>query len=149
MTISKDVQLLLVEDSMDDADLAMRAIKNANVINDIVWLKDGEEAIHYLKGEGKYEGRDTSIKPRVILLDLKLPKIGGVQVLEKIKKDDNLKNIPVVVMTSSKENVDLKRCYELGVNSYVVKPISFSKFSKVIKDISLYWVLVNKIPEDS
>lgn len=147
MKISDDVQILLVEDSADDAELAMRSIKGANLVNEIIWLKDGEEVIAYLRGEGAHVERDTSIKPKLILLDLKLPKVSGIEVLEIIKNENELKNIPVVVMTSSKQSKDLKRCYELGVNSYVVKPISFSQFTEVIKEVSLYWVLINQIPK--
>lgn len=147
MGFISEEQIVLVEDSSDDAELTMRSLKGSNFVNDIVWLKDGEEAVNYLQGKGEYEGRDISIKPKLILLDLKLPKLSGTQVLEQIKKDDNLNNIPVVVMTSSKENSDLKKCYELGANSYVVKPINFSKFMEVTKEISLYWLLINQIPE--
>ncbi|MEP0987616.1 response regulator [Ekhidna sp.] len=147
MGLAKDNQIVLVEDSADDAELTMRSLKGPNFVNEIIWLKDGEEAINYLQGKEGYQDRDTSIKPRLILLDLKLPKLSGIQVLEKIKEDDDLNKIPVVVMTSSKENSDLKKCYELGVNSYVVKPINFSKFVEVTKEISLYWLLINQIPE--
>ncbi len=142
-----DVQIVLVEDSEDDAELTMRALKGANFVNEIVWLKDGEEAIHYLQGKGEYDGRDVTVKPKLILLDLKLPKLGGIEVLELIKKDDNLNKIPVVVMTSSNENQDLDKCYELGANSYVVKPIKFDRFIQVTKEISMYWVLINQIPD--
>ncbi|MEO9871629.1 response regulator [Ekhidna sp.] len=146
MGLTNDVQVVLVEDSVDDAELTMRSLKNSNFANEITWLKDGEDAINYLQGKGKYADRDITIKPKLILLDLKLPKLSGIQVLERIKKDKNLDKIPVVVMTSSKENSDLKRCYELGANSYVVKPINFSKFMEVTKEISMYWVLINQIP---
>ncbi|WP_370087427.1 response regulator [Ekhidna sp.] len=148
MSLTNDVQIVLVEDSFDDAELTMRSLKSSNFVNEIVWLQDGEEALNYLQGKGKYEDRDTSIKPKLILLDLKLPKLSGIEVLERIKKDENLCRIPVVVMTSSKENRDLDRCYELGANSYVVKPINFSNFMEVTKEISMYWVLINQIPEE-
>ena len=128
MALTNDVQIVLVEDSFDDAELTMRSLKSSNFVNEIIWLKDGEEAVNYLQGKGEYEDRDTSVKPKLILLDLKLPKLSGIEVLERIKKDENLRKIPVVVMTSSKENTDLERCYELGANSYVVKPINFSNF---------------------
>lgn len=148
MGLTNDVQIVLVEDSFDDAELTKRSLKNSNFVNEVIWLKDGEQAINYLQGKGEYEQRDTAIKPRLILLDLKLPKLSGLEVLERIKKDENLQKIPVVVMTSSKENKDLDRCYELGANSYVVKPINFSNFMEVTKEISMYWVLINQIPEE-
>ncbi|MEQ8905198.1 response regulator [Ekhidna sp.] len=148
MGLTNDVQIVLIEDSFDDAELTMRSLKNSNFVNEVVWLKDGEQAINYLQGKGEYAERDTAIKPRLILLDLKLPKLSGLEVLERIKKDENLQKIPVVVMTSSKENKDLDRCYELGANSYVVKPINFSNFMEVTKEISMYWVLINQIPEE-
>ena len=147
MALTNDVQIVLVEDSFDDAELTMRSLKRSNFVNEIIWLKDGEEAVNYLLGKGDYENRDTSIKPRLILLDLKIPKLSGIEVLQQIKKDENLRKIPVVVMTSSKENTDLEKCYELGANSYVVKPINFSDFMDVTKEISMYWVLINQIPE--
>lgn len=146
MSLTNDVQIVLVEDNVDDAELTMRSLKNSNFVNEIVWLKDGEEAVHYLQGKGEYEGRNLQIKPRLILLDLKLPKLNGIDVLRIIKKDKNLDKIPVVVMTSSQENRDLDECYELGANSYVVKPINFSNFMEVTKEISMYWVLINQIP---
>ncbi|MEP5613459.1 MAG: response regulator [Cyclobacteriaceae bacterium] len=144
MNITSEVQIVLIEDSDDDAALTMRAIKSSNLVNDIVWLKDGEEAINYLKSENEA----GEAKPKLILLDLKLPKINGIEVLERIKQDEDLKKMPVVVMTSSKESKDLDRCYSLGVNSYVVKPIDFSRFMDVTKKVSLYWVLINQIPKD-
>lgn len=148
MELINDVQIVLVEDSFDDAELTMRSLKNSNFVNEVIWLKDGEQAINYLQGKGDYTDRNTAVKPKLILLDLKLPKLSGLEVLERIKKDKNLHKIPVVVMTSSQENKDLEKCYELGVNSYVVKPINFSNFMKVTKEISMYWVLINQIPEE-
>lgn len=141
-----EVKILLVEDNPDDAELTMRSLKSSNFINEIVWLKDGEEALHYLRKKGRFSSPEIKIKPTLILLDLKLPKVNGTEVLEQIKLDSELKKIPVVVMTSSKENSDIDRCYELGVNSYVVKPIDFEQFTRVTKEISMYWVLINEIP---
>lgn len=142
-----NLQIVLVEDSPDDAELAIRGLKNSKLVNDVIWLKDGEEAIHYLQKKGRFKG-DVFVKPKMILLDLKLPKLDGIEILERIKGDKTLKKIPVVVMTSSIENKDLDRCYELGVNSYVVKPIDFSQFMNVTKEISLYWMLINQIPKN-
>lgn len=141
----RPVEVLLIEDNPDDATLAMRALKEF-MTNEIVWLKDGEEAMNFLFGKEKYSGRDTSIKPKVILLDLKMPKVDGTELLQILRMDNQTKNIPVVVMTSSKEDADLKKCYEYGVNSYVVKPIDFGQFIKAARQISMYWLLVNEPP---
>ncbi|MEP1094110.1 MAG: response regulator [Cyclobacteriaceae bacterium] len=142
-----NIQLVLVEDSSDDAELTMMALKESKLINDIIWLKDGKEAMDYLLKEGRFKGHVLK-KPKVILLDLKLPRLSGIEVLERIKSDKDLKKIPVVIMTSSNENKDLDRCYELGVNSYVVKPIDFSQFMEVIKGLILYWISINHITKD-
>lgn len=136
----KDVKIVLIEDNADDAELSMRSLKKNNLANDIEWLKDGAEALDHLE---QYKNSKDEDKPRLILLDLKLPKISGIEVLESIKSDSALMTIPVVVMTSSREDKDLERCYALGVNSYIVKPIKFSEFSEVIKDVGLYWLMVN------
>ena len=141
----RPVEVLLIEDNPDDATLAMRALKEF-MTNEIVWLKDGEEAMNFLFGKEKYRDRDISIKPKVILLDLKMPKVDGTELLQILRMDNLTKNIPVVVMTSSKEDADLKKCYEYGVNSYVVKPIDFGQFIKAARQISMYWLLVNEPP---
>lgn len=146
MTELKDIQIVIVEDSPDDAELTIRSLKRGNIVNDIKWLKDGEEALDYLLRRGPYEGEVVS-KPKLILLDLKLPKISGIEVLEIIKQHEELKTIPVVIMTSSRENKDLERCYQLGVNSYVVKPINFNKFMDMANKVSMYWVMINKTPD--
>ncbi|MEQ9468281.1 MAG: response regulator [Ekhidna sp.] len=147
MTELREIQIILVEDSPDDAELTMRSLKKGNVVNDVIWLKDGEEALNYLLRKGAYAQRELLTKPKLILLDLKLPKVSGIEVLEVIKKDDELKTIPVVIMTSSRENKDLEKCYELGVNSYVVKPINFNKFMDMANEVSMYWVMINKTPD--
>jgi two-component system response regulator len=147
MTEIKEIQIILIEDSPDDAELTMRSLKKSNVVNDILWLKDGEEALHYLLRKGEYAEREVIKKPKLILLDLKLPKVSGIEVLEVIKKNEDLKTIPVVIMTSSRENKDLERCYQLGVNSYVVKPINFNKFMNLANEVSMYWVMINKTPD--
>ncbi len=141
----RPVEVLLIEDNPDDATLAMRALREF-MTNEIVWLKDGEEAMNFLFGKEEYSGRDISNKPKVILLDLKMPKVDGTELLQILRMDKLTKNIPVVVMTSSKEDADLKKCYEYGVNSYVVKPIDFGQFIKAARQISMYWLLVNDPP---
>ncbi|MEQ8881619.1 MAG: response regulator [Cyclobacteriaceae bacterium] len=143
--VERPVEVLLIEDNPDDAALAIRALKEF-MTNEIVWLKDGEEAMNFLFGKERYKGRDISVKPKVILLDLKMPKVDGTELLQILRMDNLTKNIPVVVMTSSKEDADLKKCYDYGVNSYVVKPIDFGQFIKAAQQISMYWLLVNEPP---
>ena len=140
------IEILLVEDNMNDAELTMRALVKHKIANEIIHLKDGAAAIDFLFGTGTYEGRDTDIKPKLILLDLKMPKVNGIEVLEKIKNEPNTKTIPVVVLTSSKEHPDIEKCYRLGVNSYIVKPVEFQNFSKAVTDLGLYWLLLNHPP---
>ncbi len=135
--------ILLIEDNPADAKLTMIALQECNLSNRVLHLEDGEEALDYIFCKGKYAGRDTTDLPVLILLDLKMPKVDGVEVLEKIKADERTKAIPVTVFTSSQESPDVKRCYELGVNSYVVKPLDFDSFNKVVSDVGLYWALVN------
>jgi CheY-like chemotaxis protein len=140
-----DISIVLVEDNSSDAELVMRAFKKHNLANNLVILQDGAEALEYFLGESnKRNGRMALTK--VILLDLKLPKVDGTEVLRRLKADERTKNIPVVILTSSSEQRDLKECYELGVNSYVTKPIKFTDFAKVIADVGLYWLVVNKLP---
>ncbi|MHB8261658.1 MAG: response regulator [Bacteroidia bacterium] len=141
-----EVEILLVEDNMSDAELTIRALKKNNLANKIVHLKDGVEALDFIFGNGEYAERDINNKPKVILLDLKMPKINGIQVLQKIKSDERTKNIPVVVLTSSKEDPDVEECYRLGVNSYVVKPVQFEKFLQAVTELGLYWMLLNQPP---
>lgn len=143
----RDIQIVLVEDSQDDAELAMRSLKKSNVVNEVVWLKDGEEALNYFFRRDSYAGKGELQRPRLVLLDLKLPKVDGIQVLSELKADSKLKTVPVVIMTSSRENKDLEKCYDLGANSYVVKPIDFNKFMDMAREISMYWVMINKTPE--
>lgn len=129
---------------MSDAELTMRALKKNNIINGIVHLKDGAEALDYIFGKGQYAGRTLSKKPRVILLDLKMPKIDGLDVLEKLKSDERTREIPVVVLSSSREDPDVKKSYQLGVNSYIVKPVEFDDFLQAVSDLGLYWLLLNQ-----
>lgn len=139
-----EVEILLVEDNPGDAELTIRALKKENLANKLVHLTDGAEAIDFLFGTGQYANRRMENAPRVILLDLKMPKVGGLEVLEKIKSDDRTRKIPVVILTSSAEDPDIRRCYALGANSYIVKPVEFHNFSKTVSDLGLYWLVVNR-----
>jgi two-component system response regulator len=142
------VEVLLVEDTPADAELALRALKKRGLANRVFWVKDGAEALDFLFGTGPYAGRDVvGSRPKVVLLDLRLPKLSGIEVLRRVKADERTRSIPVVVVTSSREEVDLDECYRLGVNSYITKPVEFDDFTKVVGDLGLYWLLVNKIPE--
>ena len=140
------VQILLVEDNPHDAELTLRALKKRNLANTIVWLKDGAEAVDYLFGAPADLRPGAARWPRVILFDLKLPKIDGLDVLRRLKTDTRTRLIPVVVLTSSREELDIARTYELGANSYVVKPVDFEKFSDAVANLGLYWLLVNQPP---
>jgi len=140
-------EIILVEDNISDADLITRALAKSNVANKILHLKDGQEALDYLFSDGKWKGIKTSNLTKLILLDLKMPKISGLEVLRKIKSNEETKKIPVVVLTSSKEDPDIQECYKLGVNSYVVKPLGFDEFSKTVSQLGLYWMLLNQHPK--
>ncbi len=145
MRNQKEVELLLVEDNAHDAELTMRALKDkTRILNKLTWMKDGEEALDYIFSKGKYSGNNGITSPKVILCDLKMPKVSGIEVLEKLKSDPKTKNIPVVMLTSSNQDIDIDRCYELGANSYIVKPVGFENFMKAVKDIGLYWLLLNE-----
>ncbi len=139
-------EILLIEDNMHDAELAIRALKKNNLINNLVHLKDGAEAIDFIFGEGSFSGRNLDQVPKVILLDLKMPKINGIEVLTRLKADERTKKIPVVILTSSKEDPDIQTCYSLGANSYVVKPVEFGEFAKAVSDLGMYWMLLNQPP---
>lgn len=139
-----DVEILLVEDNPSDGELTIRALKKNNLANSIEWVKDGEEALDFIFCRNKFAERKTN--PKVILLDLKLPKVDGLTVLAEVKKNESTKEIPVVVLTSSKEEKDIIDSYKLGVNSYIVKPVDFDKFVKSVADIGLYWLLLNQKP---
>ncbi len=142
-----EVEVLLVEDNPSDAELTMRALKKNNMANKIYHVKDGAEALDFLFAQGNYSSRKIENAPKVILLDLKMPKINGIEVLRVLKADVRTKKIPVVVLTSSKEDPDIKECYSLGVNSYVVKPVNFDDFLKAVSDLGLYWLLINQAPK--
>jgi two-component system response regulator len=144
MMSTQEVEILLIEDSPDDAALAIRALKKQNLANKLVHLKNGAEAIDFLFGEGEFKDRNLENVPKVILLDLKMPKVNGMEVLAKVKSDARTKCIPIVVLTSSAEDPDIKKCYELGANSYIVKPVDFDNFSKAVTELGFYWMLLNK-----
>ena len=146
MTDNHLVEVLLVEDNKNDAELALMALEEFRLSNKIVWLKNGKEALDFLFGEGEYSERDTSQKPRIILLDLKMPKVDGIEALKAIRSDKRTKYIPVTMLTSSKEERDIVETYKLGVNSYIVKPVDFDQFVKAVKDIGYYWGLLNQRP---
>ena len=143
---SEEVEILLIEDNPNDAELAIRALKKSNIKNNLIHINDGAVALDFLFGSGEYEGRNLNNKPKVIFLDLKMPKVDGIEILRRIKSTENTKNIPVVVLTSSKENPDIEKCYALGANSYIVKPVEFENFIKAVSDVGLYWVVLNEKP---
>jgi CheY-like chemotaxis protein len=138
-------RVLLVEDSVNDAELTMTALEDSGLSNEVVWVKDGQEAIDYLGRKGAFEGRPEGL-PAVVLLDLKLPKVDGLQVLKLVKGDEHLKQVPVVMLTSSREEIDVARSYGLGVNAYVVKPVGFNEFVKALRELGLFWAVVNQPP---
>lgn len=147
MTNLNPIDIILVEDNVNDAELALRVLKKNIPAERIKHLEDGEQVFEYFNLKQSQEiQQHHSVLPKVILLDLKMPKIDGIQVLEAIKANPDLKTIPIVVLTSSKEDPDLKKCYELGVNSYIVKPVDFKQFMDVISDIGVYWVNYNQKP---
>ena len=141
-----EVEILLVEDNPNDAELAIRALKKHNLANHVAVVTDGEEALEFMFARGKYSKRNVESGPRIILLDLKLPKVDGLEVLRAIKSDPRTKIIPVIVLTSSKEEKDIVESYKLGVNSYILKPVDFDKFVESVKDIGYYWLLLNQSP---
>ena len=138
--------ILLVEDNPDDEALTLRALKKNNILNEVVVARDGVEALDYLFGKGVYADRDMSVMPHLILLDLKLPKMDGLEVLRHLRTDDRTRILPVVILTSSKEEQDLINGYSLGANSYVRKPVDFSQFSESVRQLGLYWFVLNESP---
>ncbi|HKB44317.1 MAG TPA: response regulator [Chitinophagaceae bacterium] len=141
------VEVLLVEDNVADAELTIRELKKHNMANNLVHLKNGEEALDFIFATGKYTGkRDLQYSPKIILLDIQMPKVNGIEVLQKIKTDPRTRAIPVVVLTSSKESPDVQKCYGLGANSYIVKPVNFESFAQAIKNLGFYWLLMNESP---
>ncbi|MCF8235482.1 MAG: response regulator [Bacteroidales bacterium] len=146
MKKTDQVEILLVEDNPDDAEMALRALKKNNLANNILVVGDGEEALDFIFARGEYKVRSSKNRPKIILLDLKLPKVSGLEVLKELKANKKTRIIPVIVLTSSKEESDMFESYELGVNSYIVKPVDFDKFVGSVKDLGLYWLLLNQQP---
>ena len=147
MTDTEAVDILLVEDNPQDAELTTRALKKNNLANRLFTVEDGAEALDFVFCRGKYATRDNGRPPRVVLLDLKLPKVSGLEVLRALKQDEKTRAIPVVIVTSSREDPDIKTAYSLGANSYVVKPVDFDAFAEAVSSLGLYWLLVNQPPK--
>jgi two-component system response regulator len=141
-----EVEIMIVEDDPNDAELILRVFRKHNLANKTLLLKDGVEVLDYLFGQGGCIHTGINDHPKVIFLDLKLPKVNGIEVLRRIKSDERTKKIPVVMLTASKEDKDLKDAYDLGVNSYVTKPVKFEEFAKVVSELGMYWVLLNRLP---
>jgi two-component system response regulator len=137
------VEVLLVEDNPRDAELTIRALKRHNLANQLFHVEDGAEALDFLFGQGNYEGRVAQVSPKVVLLDLKLPKVNGLEVLRLMKNDEHLRTIPVVMVTSSAEDPDIKAAYDLGANGYVIKPVQFDAFMEAMSHLGIYWLMVN------
>ncbi|MBK7058283.1 MAG: response regulator [Leptospiraceae bacterium] len=138
--------ILLIEDNPDDELLTIQALKDSNISNEVVVARDGEEALDFLFGTGKYLGRDLTLMPQITLLDIKLPKMDGLEVLQQIRANKITKLLPIVMLTSSKEEQDLIHSYELGANSYIRKPVDFDQFTKAIQNLGLYWLILNELP---
>jgi CheY-like chemotaxis protein len=141
----EQVEILLVEDNPLDAELTIRALKKGGLANKLLWLKDGEQALDYLFRRGTYAGRDDAL-PRLVLLDLKMPRVDGIEVLKIIKQDERTRRMPVVVMTSSQEERDVAQSYDMGANSYVVKPVDFGAFADLARQAGFYWLAINRSP---
>lgn len=146
MTTSHQADILLVEDNPDDVELTLRSLKKNNVTNRVAVVQDGAEALEYLFATGRYADRSISNLPKVVLLDLKMPLVGGIEVLRQCKADERTNQIPIVVLTSSREEPDIQTCYSLGVNSYIVKPVDFQQFTEAVRQVGLYWLLLNESP---
>ncbi len=145
--MKQEVEILLVEDNPSDAEMTIRALKKNNLANRLLHLTNGADALDFVFGEGPYAHRQVEDYPNLILLDLKMPKVNGKDVLRRIKGDERTRKIPVVVLTSSREDPDIKVCYDLGANGYVVKPVEFDAFHKAISDLGFFWLIVNERPQ--
>jgi two-component system response regulator len=146
MTAAKERRILLVEDNPDDEALTIRALKRNNIVNEIDVVRDGVEALDYLFCRGAWSERDPEMTPQVVLLDLKLPKVGGLEVLKAVRDDETLHYLPVVILTSSTEEQDIVKSYGLGANSYIRKPVDFEQFSEAVRTLGLYWLVLNETP---
>jgi two-component system response regulator len=146
METTNGVEILLVEDNLSDAELTIRALKKKNLANRLIHLKDGVEALDFIYARGSYSHRNPYDTPKVILLDLKMPKINGIEVLTQLRADEKTKMVPVVILTSSKEDPDIDACYRIGINSYIVKPVEFGSFLNTVSELGLYWLLLNHPP---
>ena len=142
----KEVEVLLVEDNVEDQELTLRALRKKNLANRVHVVSDGAEALEFLFGTGAYAGRGPKDAPKVVLLDIKLPKLSGIEVLKKVKADPDLRSIPIVMLTSSKEGPDIQESYRLGANSYIVKPVDFDNFADAVAQLGFYWLLANEPP---
>lgn len=140
----KEVEILLIEDNRDEAELTIRALKKHKLANRLLHIDDGVEALDFIFGEGKHQDKQDEFKPKLILLDLKLPKVDGLDILRRIKGDERTKKFPVVVLTSSKEESDIVESYRLGANSYIVKPVNFESFTSAVADLGMYWLVLNQ-----
>ncbi|MDF2454972.1 MAG: response regulator receiver protein [Cytophagaceae bacterium] len=140
------VDILLVEDRPEDAELALMGLKKYNLINKIDWVKDGEEALEYIFAEGRYSHRDIKSKPKMILLDIQMPKVDGLEVLKRLRNDEQTKDIPVIMLTTSKEQQDIIDAYKLNVNAYILKPVDFGGFTEAMKTMGMFWILLNQRP---
>ncbi|HXI69530.1 MAG TPA: response regulator [Verrucomicrobiae bacterium] len=147
MNATSEIEILLVEDNQDDLDMTLRSLRKANLTNRIQAVRDGAEALEFIFCQGAFAGRTFENPPKLILLDLKLPKVDGMEVLKRIKSDPRTKTIPVVILTSSKEQKDVVESYHLGVNSYVVKPVNFENFAAAVQELGMYWLLHNQPPK--
>ena len=141
------VDILLAEDNMDDAEMTIRELKKNNMANNLFHVRDGEQALDFIFATGNFaDNRDIQYRPKVVLLDIQMPKVNGIEVLQRIKSDPRTKKTPVVMLTSSKEDPDIQKCYDLGANSYIVKPVNFEGFTQAIRNLGLYWLLLNQPP---
>ena len=140
------VEILLAEDNPADAEMTLRALRRNNLANKVHWVKDGEQALDFMFRTGTYSGRDPASTPKLVMLDIKMPKVDGIEVLRRLKANDETRPVPVVVMTSSNEERDVVESYRLGVNSYIVKPVQFDSFLETVAKIGLYWVITNRVP---
>lgn len=144
---NKIVEILLIEDNPYEAELAIRSLRKYNFTNNLHHIDDGAEALDFIFERGKYESTSIRVKPKLIMLDIKLPRVDGIEILRQLKANEKTRTIPVVILTSSKENQDIKACYDLGANSYIVKPVDFDSFSKAVAELGMYWMLLNNPPD--